>query len=96
MADAVLYTTLEQEGVADELLYQKVITYLSAHFREDISLKSVARSFGYNENYTSQTNIKNIAKLPINPNFAMLADNGNIENIEGNYLDNIVEAILSI
>ena len=45
----------EQECVADELLYQKVITYLSTHFREDISLKSVARSFGYNEKYLSHS-----------------------------------------
>jgi AraC-like DNA-binding protein len=45
----------EQECVADELLYQKVITYLSTHFQEDISLKSVARHFGYNEKYLSHS-----------------------------------------
>lgn len=37
----------------DSTLYQKVIHYLSAHFREEISLKSVAKHFGYNEKYLS-------------------------------------------
>ncbi len=40
--------------------------------------------------------IKNVAKLPINPEFATLADNGNIEEFKGEYLDNVVDAILSI
>jgi AraC-like DNA-binding protein len=37
----------------DSVLYQKVITYLSTHFREDITLKRVAKHFGYNEKYLS-------------------------------------------
>ena len=37
----------------DGILYQKVISYLSTHFKEDISLKSIAKKFGYNEKYLS-------------------------------------------
>ncbi len=44
----------------------------------------------------SEFGIKNVAKLPINPDFASLADNGNIEEFKGEYLDNVVDAILSI
>ncbi|MBE7081008.1 MAG: Mrp/NBP35 family ATP-binding protein [Clostridiales bacterium] len=44
----------------------------------------------------SEFGIKNVAKLPINPEFATLADNGNIEEFTGEYLDNVVDAILSI
>ncbi len=44
----------------------------------------------------SEYSIKNVAKLPINPEFATLADNGNIEEFKGEYLDNVVDAILSI
>lgn len=40
-------------GPTDSVLYQKVITYLSTHFREDITLKRVAKHFGYNEKYLS-------------------------------------------
>lgn len=36
------------------------------------------------------------AKLPINPNFATLADNGLIEDFNGNYLDTIVEKICKL
>ncbi len=48
------------------------------------------------EKTASEYAIKNIAKLPINPEFATLADNGNIEEFKGEYLDNVVDAILSI
>ncbi len=37
--------------------------------------------------------IKNVSKIPINPEFASLSDNGNIEEFNGNYLDNIVDEI---
>lgn len=43
----------ESSRPTDSTLYQKVITYLSTHFKEDISLKSVAKHFGYNEKYLS-------------------------------------------
>ena len=39
--------------------------------------------------------IENIAKLPINPEFAKLSDNGEIEEFKGNYLDSILEAIIN-
>ena len=41
-------------------------------------------------------NIKKVAKLPINPEFARLADEGRIEDFACEYLDNIVDTILSI
>ena len=34
-------------------MYQKVIFYLSEHYIENISLSSVAKTFGYNEKYLS-------------------------------------------
>lgn len=52
-AKVMAMATWEQEGVADGIIYQKVISYLSAHFQEDVSLKSLARHFGYNEKYLS-------------------------------------------
>ena len=39
--------------------------------------------------------IENIAKLPINPEFAKLSDNGAIEEFKGNYFDSILEAIIN-
>ena len=48
------------------------------------------------EQTAKEFNIKNIAKLPINPEFASLADKGEIENINANYLDGVVDAIISI
>ena len=38
---------------SDSLLYQRIISYLSEHFHEDISLSSLAKTFGYNEKYLS-------------------------------------------
>lgn len=48
-------TELEAMDQLDGVLYQKVVTYLSAHFREDISLSSVAATFGYNAKYLSHS-----------------------------------------
>ena len=48
------------------------------------------------EKIAKEYGIESIAKLPINPEFAKLADAGNIEEFAGNYLDNIVKKILSI
>lgn len=39
----------------DAVLYQKVISYIAEHYRENISLKGIARHFGYNEKYLSST-----------------------------------------
>lgn len=43
----------EKIGATDGVLYQKVISYIADHFSEDISLRSIARNFGYNEKYLS-------------------------------------------
>lgn len=40
-------------------------------------------------------NIDTVSKLPINPEFARLSDDGEIEKFHGNYLDNIIEKIIS-
>ena len=44
----------------------------------------------------NEYNIETISKLPINPDFARLADDGKIEEFSYDYLDNIVDKILSI
>lgn len=46
---------LESVWQTDGILYQKVISYISAHYSEDISLKQLARKFGYNEKYLSHS-----------------------------------------
>ena len=38
----------------DGIVYQKVISYLSEHYAENITLSSVAKNFGYNEKYLSR------------------------------------------
>ncbi len=47
------FAELEHTRQMDGVLYQKVISYLSDHFQEDISLKHIAKMFGYNEKYLS-------------------------------------------
>ena len=37
----------------DGILYQKVVTYLSEHYMENITLSGIAKKFGYNEKYLS-------------------------------------------
>lgn len=37
----------------DGILFQKVVTYLSDHYTEDITLSGLSRLFGYNEKYLS-------------------------------------------
>lgn len=39
----------------DGILYQKVISYVAEHYAEDMTLKSIAAKFGYNEKYLSHT-----------------------------------------
>ena len=46
---------LEEVRALDGVLYQKVISYLSEHYTEDITLKGVAKAFGYNEKYLSHS-----------------------------------------
>lgn len=40
---------------SDGILYQKVVSYLSEHYTEDVSLEKVARLFGYHRKYLSHT-----------------------------------------
>ena len=40
---------------SDLSLYQKLITYLSEHYTEDITLGKLSKMFGYNEKYLSHT-----------------------------------------
>ena len=46
------------------------------------------------EEVASSYGIKNIAKLPISPEFANLADSGNIESFSGDYLDIMSDIIV--
>lgn len=54
-AKVLEYSEFVSETGSDGILYQKVITYISNHFLEDISLKQLAKSFSYNEKYLSHT-----------------------------------------
>lgn len=45
--------SFEKAAATDGVLYQKIISHLSTHFHEDISLRSLAKTFGYNEKYLS-------------------------------------------
>ncbi len=47
------------------------------------------------EETAKEYGIDTISKLPINPDFASLADNGKIEEFSYDYLDNVVNEILS-
>lgn len=47
--------TFTEGKQTDGVLYQKVISYLSEHYAENITLSSVAKTFGYNEKYLSHT-----------------------------------------
>jgi AraC-like DNA-binding protein len=46
-------SSFEDRDVLDGALYQKVITYISEHYQENITLKGIAQMFGYNEKYLS-------------------------------------------
>ncbi len=48
------------------------------------------------EETAKEYGIKTISKLPINPDFARLADAGNIEDFSYEYLDDVVNTVLSI
>lgn len=45
--------TFEKSALADGTLYQNVISYVSKNFAEEISLKQIAKAFGYNQKYLS-------------------------------------------
>lgn len=49
------HSEFEASDRSDGVLYQKVISFISAHFRENITIKHIAKEFGYNEKYLSHT-----------------------------------------
>ena len=49
----VEHASFESAKQTDGILYQKVISYIASHFTEEISLKSLAKKFDYNEKYLS-------------------------------------------
>ena len=48
-------SVLEESRAIDEILYQKVISYISEHYADDVTLSDIAKRFGYNEKYLSHT-----------------------------------------
>lgn len=44
---------LKETNCMDGILLQKVVTYLSTHYTEEIKLSQLAKLFGYNEKYLS-------------------------------------------
>lgn len=54
-AKVVAHAEFKSSKHSDGMLYQKVISYLADHYKEDISLKQIAKQFGYNEKYLSHT-----------------------------------------
>ena len=54
-AKVIENSDFEKAKQTDGILYQTVISYLCSHFKEDISLKHIAKKFGYNEKYLSHS-----------------------------------------
>lgn len=52
-AKVLEHSDFAPENAAESILYQKVISYISTHFTEDITLESTANQFGYNPKYLS-------------------------------------------
>jgi len=53
--EVIKNSSFEDVSKSDGALYQKIISYISNHYTEDISLGKIARMFGYNEKYLSHT-----------------------------------------
>ncbi len=51
----IKHSEFENARQTDGILYQKVISYISTHYTEDITLARIASKFGYNEKYLSHT-----------------------------------------
>lgn len=54
-AKVINNSVFEERAEGDGILYQKVISYISAHFTENITLHALAQIFGYNEKYLSHS-----------------------------------------
>ena len=52
-AKVLACSELSSQSSSESILYQKVISYISAHFAEDITLENTANRFGYNPKYLS-------------------------------------------
>lgn len=52
-AKVIERSELEETSFTDGVLFQKVVTYLSTHYTEEIRLCRLAKLFGYNEKYLS-------------------------------------------
>ena len=49
----------ESSKHSDGILYQKVISYIADHYREDISLKGIAKLFGYKQKNQDVNSVEN-------------------------------------
>lgn len=54
-AKVVEKSGFESAESGDGILYQKVVSYISEHFREDITLRELSAKFGYNAKYLSHS-----------------------------------------
>lgn len=52
-AKVLEHSAFAPENAVESILYQKVITYISTHYTENITLEGVANKFGYNPKYLS-------------------------------------------
>ena len=51
----IAFSEVKETNFTDGVLLQRVVTYLSTHYTEDIKLCQLAKLFGYNEKYLSHT-----------------------------------------
>ena len=54
-AEVMEHAKFDDARHMDGMLYQKVVSYISKNYMQDITLCSVAREFGYNVKYLSHT-----------------------------------------
>ena len=54
-AEVIRQSEFDNTRYTDGILYQKVVSYLSEHYVENITLSQIAKKFGYNEKYLSHT-----------------------------------------
>ena len=47
------HAEIEDKGYVDSPMLQKIILYISEHYKDNINLKTIAKKFGYNEKYIS-------------------------------------------